>query len=222
MIPLTAAERRVLGCLAEKQLATPQHYPLTESALISACNQTTNRDPLVAYDQSDVRPALIGLRDHGLVKRVRREGERAEKHAHRLDETLGLAPAPLAVLTVLLLRGAQTPGELRSRTARLHPFPDQTALNEAVADLAERGLVEQLPRRPGEKQARWRHLLVDEDGETAEQPAREAGSDDPEPDVERLPTLRALVEEVARLRERVATLERELGLVEPDRRAVGK
>ena len=96
-------EVRVLGCLAEKHLATPQHYPLTENALIAACNQSTNRDPVVSYDQSVVRPALISLREQGLAKRIRREGERAEKHAHRLDDTLGLEAGPLAVLAVLLL-----------------------------------------------------------------------------------------------------------------------
>jgi uncharacterized protein len=247
MEPLSPEEVRVLGCLAEKQLATPQHYPLTEAALVAACNQTTNRDPVVAYDQAVVRPALISLREQGLAKRLRRSGERVEKHAHRLDDTLGLAPGTLAVLTVLLLRGPQTPGELRSRSDRLHAFADGAALDAALVDLADRGLVEQLPRRPGEKQSRWRHLLAgDEPDEPAaapervEQPAVASGhaapaiglagraaqtgsaeaprTGDAQPPV---PSLRALAAEVAELRARVAALEAEFGAVpaEPSRPA---
>ena len=158
--PLTEPQPRILGVLVEKQLATPQSYPLTEKALLTGCNQTTNRDPVVSYDTSVLRPALIRLRERGLTRRVRRVGERADKHAHRLEEQLGLSStAPLAVLSVLLLRGAQTPGELRARTQRLHPLPDGAALGAALAELADRGLAMELPRRPGEKQVRWRHLL---------------------------------------------------------------
>lgn len=158
--PLTAPQVRILGVLVEKQLATPQAYPLTEKALLAGCNQTTNRDPVVAYDTAVLRPALIRLRERGLTRRVRRAGERADKHAHRLEEQLGLSStAPLAVLSVLLLRGAQTPGELRARAQRLHPLDDAAALGSALAELADRGLAVELPRRPGEKQARWRHLL---------------------------------------------------------------
>jgi uncharacterized protein len=215
MEPLSPEEVRVLGCLAEKQLATPQHYPLTENALIAACNQTTNREPVVSYDQAVVRPALISLGEQGLAKRIRREGERTEKHAHRLDDTLGLEAGPLAVLTVLLLRGPQTPGELKARTERLHTFADTEALDAALNDLADRGLAERLPRRPGEKQARWRHLLAGE-GSLEEPPAEAvaAGQADGEARTP-VPTLRELAGEVAALRARVATLERELGLEGP-------
>ena len=158
--PLSEVQLRVLGVLVEKQLATPDNYPLTEKALLAGCNQSTNRDPVVAYDTTVLRPALIRLRERALTRRVLRAGERAEKHAHRLDEQLQLSSiAPLAVLSVLLLRGAQTPGELRARTQRLHPIADPAALEAALTELSDRGLAEQLPRRPGEKQVRWRHLL---------------------------------------------------------------
>ncbi len=165
--PLSEVQLRVLGVLVEKQLATPDSYPLTEKALLAGCNQSTNRDPVVSYDTTVLRPALIRLRERALTRRVLRAGERAEKHAHRLDEQLQLSStAPLAVLSVLLLRGAQTPGELRARTQRLHPIADAAALEAALAELRDRGLAAQLPRRPGEKQARWRHVLGG-DGATA-------------------------------------------------------
>lgn len=211
--PLTQPQVRILGVLVEKQLTTPQSYPLTENALLSGCNQSTNRQPVVDYDTSVVRPALIRLRERGLAKRVLRAGERAEKHAHRLDEQLGLSStAPLALLTVLLLRGAQTPGELRSRSERLHPIGDEQTLEAALTELQDRGLAEPLPRRPGEKQVRWRHLLagVDAPIEPAAGPPPPRVDDGPRP-----PSLRELTETVERLAARVTRLERELGL-EPD------
>jgi uncharacterized protein len=213
--PLTAPQVRILGVLVEKQLATPQSYPLTENALLTGCNQATNRHPVVDYDTSVVRPALIRLRERGLAKRVLRAGERAEKHAHRLDEQLALSSvAPLAVLAVLLLRGPQTPGELRSRTQRLHPVADAEALDAALEELQDRGFAEPLPRRPGEKQVRWRHLLagveaVDEPEATAAPPRS-----GPVHDGQRAPTLRELNDALEQLRARVATLERELGLTD--------
>lgn len=212
--PLTDAQVRILGVLVEKQLATPQSYPLTENALVSACNQATNRFPVVDYDTSVVRPALIRLRERALAKRVLRAGERAEKHAHRLDEQLALSSvAPLAVLAVLMLRGAQTPGELRSRTQRLHPIADAEALDAALEELQDRGFAEPLPRRAGEKQVRWRHLLtgveaaVDAAVDVAPSRAPTAAPGGPRP-----PSLRELSDALDALRARVARLERELGL----------
>jgi uncharacterized protein len=212
--PLTAAQVRILGVLVEKQLATPQSYPLTENALLSGCNQATNRHPVVDYDTSVVRPALIRLRERGLAKRVLRAGERAEKHAHRLDEQLGLSSvAPLAVLTVLMLRGAQTPGELRGRTQRLHPIADAQALDAALEELQDRGFAEPLPRRAGEKQLRWRHLLAGVEA-AIDAAAPEAPPRTPAARVDglRAPSLRELSDALEALRARVATLERELGL----------
>lgn len=215
--PLTEAQVRILGVLVEKQMTTPQGYPLTENALITGCNQATNRYPVVDYDVSVVRPALIRLRERALSKRVMRAGERAEKHAHRLDEQLGLSSVgPLAVLAVLMLRGAQTPGELRSRVQRLHRVDDADALEAMLGELQDRGLAEPLPRRPGEKQIRWRHLLAGVDHEEAQDEPRvhrEAGDSDASAHPA-LPTLRELVDRVERLQERVDTLERELGLAD--------
>lgn len=219
MNQLTDVQVRLLGVLIEKQLTTPQQYPLTENALIAGCNQSTNREPVVDYDQSDVRGALIELRRLGLTKRVMRAGERAEKHAHRVDEQLGLTTVgPLAVLGLLLLRGAQTPGELRSRSTRLHGFEDAAALDVALTELQDRALAEPLPRRPGEKQIRWRHLLGADDpvaggGIT---PTSSSSAQTDEPPADRLPTVRELVERVEALTARVDELERELGLGGPD------
>ena len=220
--PLTGPQVRILGVLVEKQLTTPQGYPLTENSLITGCNQSTNRYPVVDYDVSVVRPALIRLRERALSKRVMRAGERAEKHAHRLDEQLGLSSVgPLAVLAVLMLRGAQTPGELRSRVQRLHPVDDAPSLDAALEELQDRGLVEPLPRRPGEKQVRWRHLLAGVDHDPDPEPSspasfRSRGASDgsTEPDQPPSPSLRELIERVEQLQQRVATLERELGLEE--------
>lgn len=218
MNELTDVQVRILGVLIEKQFTTPQQYPLTENALIAGCNQSTNRDPVVDYDQSDVRGALIELRRLGLTKRVMRAGERAEKHAQRADEQLGLSSVgPLAVLGLLLLRGAQTPGELRSRSSRLHGFEDAAALDTAVTELQDRALAERLPRRPGEKQVRWRHLLGANDAAGAETPARHSPEvPATEPPADPLPTVRELADRVDALTARVDELERELGLGGPD------
>jgi uncharacterized protein len=217
--PLTEPQVRILGVLVEKHLATPQSYPLSENALITGCNQSTNRYPVVDYDSSVVRPALIRLRERALAKQMIRAGERASKHAHRLDERLELSsPGPLAVLTVLMLRGAQTPGELRARTQRLHAIADDGALDAALSELQDRGFAEPLPRQPGEKQVRWRHLLagVDVGGEADPGPRPAAAAAAHDPDRPRPPSIRELAEVVERLQERVTTLERELGLLPED------
>lgn len=211
--PLTEPQVRILGALVEKQLTTPQSYPLSENALVTACNQSTNRYPVVDYDPSVIRPALIRLRERALAKQLIRAGERASKHAHRLDEQLELSsPAPLAVLVVLMLRGAQTPGELRQRTQRMHPIADDGQLDAALSELQDRGFAEPLPRQPGEKQVRWRHLLAGVDVGGEADPGHRSRPVDDDPDRPRPPTIRELAETVERLQERVATLERELGL----------
>lgn len=232
--PLTAAERRIIGVLIEKQLGTPQSYPLTENALLTGCNQSTNRDPVVAYDSAVVRPAMIHLRALGLARRVKRVGERVEKHAHRVDEQLGLSSSvPLAILGMLLLRGAQTPGELRARTQRLTPDADGDRFEAALTELRDRGLAQQLPRRPGEKQQRWQQLLGDDAaGDAATSPDTPATSltdhagaaggsgtaadpTDHRPvptDHRPVPTNRELAAAVEQLQRRVAHLERELGV----------
>jgi uncharacterized protein YceH (UPF0502 family) len=151
-------EQRVVGCLVEKELSTPDAYPLTLNALVAACNQTSNREPVSRLTPGDVEGALHRLMADLLVWRDR--GARALRFKHSLDEKLGLRdPSIKAVLAELLLRGAQTPGELRARTPRMHPFGELGEVEESLRALAARGLVEELPRQPGQKERRWRHLL---------------------------------------------------------------
>jgi uncharacterized protein YceH (UPF0502 family) len=162
---LTSEEGRVLGALVEKQLTTPALYPLTDNALIAACNQTTNRDPAVAYDISTVRIAALRLREKGLLRMVHRTGERSDKHQHLLDRSLGLTPEQVALLAVLLLRGPQTVAELRARSERMHPFETLAAAQDALDGLAGRDdpLVARLVRQPGRKESRYSQLLVSVD-----------------------------------------------------------
>ncbi len=225
MDPLNPTQARVLGCLLEKSLATPQQYPLSEAALITACNQATNRFPVVEYDLTDLRPALIGLRDRSLAKRTRRPGERVEKHAHLVDQTLGLDAGAMALIALLLLRGPQTSGELRSRATRMSRFGEVSEVEMVLRRLAEQGLAEQLERRPGEKQVRWRHLLSGREAPVEiapEAPAPTVGAGTGGSSVptvreahDRLEALTARVDALEGLAARVARLERELGLAGP-------
>jgi uncharacterized protein YceH (UPF0502 family) len=163
VLVLTDVEARVLGSLVEKAMATPQLYPLTLNSLVAACNQSTNRDPVVTYDDQTVDAALTSLRDKGAARLVHpSHGARTPKHRHVLDEALGLDETTLALVCVLLLRGPQTPGELRSRTERLHPFSSTDEVEKALTFLSERdpALVARLERRPGQKEARYEHLLT--------------------------------------------------------------
>jgi uncharacterized protein YceH (UPF0502 family) len=161
-VDLTAAEIRVLGCLVEKQRTTPDAYPLTLNALRTACNQATARDPVVRYDDATVRDAMTRLSRRRWARLA--GGGRAPKFRHLLDDALTRAPDELAVLCVLMLRGPQTPGELKQRTDRLHAFADLHAIHETLRRLIDRGLVLQLERRPGQKEERYAHRL----GEDAE------------------------------------------------------
>src|SRR3954466_8106384 len=154
-----AVELRVLGCLLEKQRTTPDQYPLTLNALRLACNQATNRDPVVDYDEETVRGGVARLRRRNWVRFGSGQGSRAAKYRHLLDEALRLDGAEQAVLTVMLLRGPQTPGELKGRTERLHPFGSRPHVEETVARLIERGYAERVDRRPGQKEDRFGHLL---------------------------------------------------------------
>ncbi len=168
-VELTPAEGRVLGCLVEKELTTPQAYPLTDNALVTACNQTTNRDPVVSYDVATVRLAVRSLREKQLLRTVHRTGERTDKHRHELDRALELLPAELALLAVLLLRGPQTPGELRARSERLHAFASPDEVEQTLCALASRAepLVARLERQPGRKESRYAQLLVPDAGADA-------------------------------------------------------
>lgn len=157
-----AVELRVLGCLVEKQRTTPDTYPLTLNALRLACNQATNRDPVVDYDEAEIREALQRLHRRGWARLTTGAGSRTVKYRHLLDDELDLDPAGIALVAVLLLRGPQTPGELKQRSERLHPFGSLAELEETLASLAERGVVARLERRPGQKEERYRQLLGDD------------------------------------------------------------
>jgi uncharacterized protein len=161
-VELTAAEGRVLGALVEKERTTPQGYPLTDNALLAACNQTTSRDPVVSYDVATVRMAVRGLREQGLLRTVHRTGERSDKHRHELEAALGLSSGQAALLAVLLLRGPQTLAELRSRCERMHAFDSVEQVDRELLTMAERDepLVSLLPRQPGRKEARFGQLLA--------------------------------------------------------------
>lgn len=159
---LEPEEQRVLGSLMEKQATVPSTYPLTGNALRTACNQTSSREPVVDFDQQTVDRTARGLKERGLLRIVWSDtGRRTLKYHQTLDEHLGLEPDERALLTVLLLRGPQAPGELRTRTERLHPFADRGAVEQCLRRMAERTepLVRELERRPGQQDRRWVHLL---------------------------------------------------------------
>jgi uncharacterized protein YceH (UPF0502 family) len=158
---LTPAEARVLGVLVEKEVTTPDYYPLSINALINACNQRTNREPVTDLDEVAVRQALHGLEDMKLGGRARGADGRVTKYEHWLGEAFNFSRAETALLCVLLLRGPQTPGELRGRTERMHRFDELTDVQAGLQKLMERepALVAVLPRQPGTKESRYAHLL---------------------------------------------------------------
>jgi uncharacterized protein YceH (UPF0502 family)/phospholipid N-methyltransferase len=156
---LTAEEVRVLGCLVEKEATTPDNYPLTLNSLRNACNQSTSREPVVEYDDPTVERALTSLRARGLTRTVHSTSNRATKYRHVLPDVLGLDPAETAVLAVLMLRGPQTVGELKGRTERQHAFGSLDETAAVLEALAQRELALHLERQPGQKDARWVHLL---------------------------------------------------------------
>jgi uncharacterized protein len=204
-VDLDAVEIRVLGCLLEKQRTTPDAYPLSLNALRLACNQSTNRDPVVDYDEPTIREALHRLGRRRWTRLASGPGSRAPKYRHLLDEALQLGPAELSVLAVLLLRGSQTPGELRARTDRLHPFPDAATLYEVLDRLIDRSLAARLPRRPGQKEERYAHMLGEEEEEEAVVAPAAVSSAPPDSRLDRLER------ELAELRAEVAELRRALG-----------
>ncbi len=198
-----AVEIRVLGSLIEKQRTTPDVYPLSLNALRAACNQSTNREPVVAYDEPTIRAALDRLGRKRWARLASGAGSRAVKYRHLLDEALALPDPEISVLTVLMLRGPQTLGELKQRSERLHPFGSLEDVERTLDGLAERRLVERLPRRPGQKEQRYAHLLsrdahprAGDGAEPARAPAVDGGA--------------TLEERVARLEAAVASLQEAL------------
>jgi uncharacterized protein YceH (UPF0502 family) len=159
-VDATDVELRVLGCLIEKQRTVPDAYPLSLNTLRLACNQATNRDPVVEYDEETIRVALAGLSRRGWARLASGPGSRVVKYRHLFDEAIGLSHAEVSLLAVLMLRGVQTPGELKQRTERLHPFASLKEVDGVLERLIERELVARLLRRPGQKETRYRHLLA--------------------------------------------------------------
>jgi uncharacterized protein len=223
---LSSAETRVLGCLLEKQRTTPDAYPLSLNALRLACNQSTNRDPVVEYDDAVIRDALHRLERRGYTRLASGAGSRTAKYRHLLAEALPMSSAEQAVICVLMLRGPQTPGELKQRTERMHAFADLAEVHDTLARLIERELVARLERRPGHKEERYAQLLQGQDDEpsgadqaTAEAPSRVAWSGSSGPVVADLPLAADAPSaangrsELDELRERVEQLERELALL---------
>jgi uncharacterized protein len=171
---LKPAEARVLGALFEKEIATPDYYPLSLNALVNACNQKSNREPVVNYDEDTVEAALEGLRANGMAVRISGES-RVPKHGQRFTEKFNFGRREAALMCVLLLRGPQTPGELRSRTDRLFQFDDLESLENTLAHLAERDFVRKLARQSGSREARWTHLLCGEVEAAADSAAEASG-----------------------------------------------
>ena len=201
-IKLTEPEVRVLGSLIEKDITTPEYYPLSLNALVNACNQKTNRDPVMQLDEDAVRNALDGLQEQRMAGPARGADSRVTKYEQRLQEVFNFTRAEIAVLCVLLLRGPQTPGELRGRTERLHRFEALEDVQSALQKLMQREprLVKVLPRQPGTKESRYAHLLA---GDVVEEEAPgQAGAA-----LERNP---ANAERIAWLEDEVADLRREV------------
>ena len=214
MLP-DSVELRVLGCLIEKQRTTPDAYPLTLNSLRLACNQSTNRDPVVDYDESTVRGALDRLGARGWVRLATWSDRRTKKYRHLLGDALGLSASEQALLCLLMLRGPQTSAELRQRSDRLHPFDSGDQVDEVLSALAERELVAEAPREPGRRGQRFRHRL---DGEGEQAPAAPPAAMEEAPPASTPPAgdglagrVASLEEDLAALRSDLDSLRRELG-----------
>lgn len=192
---LDDAEVRVLGALIEKEITTPEYYPLSLNSLVAACNQSSNRDPVVHFDEDTVLRATDGLREKKLIYRVERGESRVNKYRHIIYETLALGRPAVAVICVLILRGPQTLGEIRTRSNRLYDFTSleevETTLNSLMS--GDKPLVLRLPRQAGQKEVRYAHLLSGE----VRLPEPEVERERP-PDVDRIATLEREVEDLKR------------------------
>jgi len=207
---MNAIEVRVIGSLIEKQMATPEYYPLTLNALVNACNQLTGREPVVSYDERTVARALEHLREKQLVWQVATAGGRVPKYEHRLSEKFNLAEQETAVLAVLMLRGPQTVGEIKGRTGRMYEFAELSEVEMTLESLAtaEPPLVARLPRQPGTKESRYAHLFAGEVHveEQAVAPRAEAAVLDVRAENERVARLES---DVADLRQQLADLQQQ-------------
>jgi uncharacterized protein len=210
---LDAVEVRVLGSLLEKEIATPEYYPLTTNALVNACNQKSNRDPVLSYDEGTVEDALDCLRAKKLAATVTGAGIRVPKHRQLFSEALNLGRRELAVLCVLMLRGPQTTGEIRERAGRLHEFSDTEAVENCLERLMDRQpdpLVARLPRQPGTKEPRYAHLLA---GAIQMEQPQQTVAEMPRPREDRLAALelevKLLRREFEQIREQFASFRRQ-------------
>jgi len=205
---LNEVECRVLGSLVEKEITTPEYYPLSLNALLNACNQKSNRDPEMNLDETAVRKALYDLDKQSLVRSVSPSDSRVTKYEHRLQEAFNFYRHEIAILCVLLLRGPQTPGELRSRADRMHHFDDLEAVLSSLNHLMKREppLVKALPRQPGTKEVRYAHLLSGDVMEWKPKPETEAEGAAGSADGERVALLE---EEVGALRNEIADLKQQ-------------
>jgi hypothetical protein len=224
-VPVGPEEARVLGCLLEKERTTPDAYPLSLNALVGACNQSTNRTPVVQYREETVETALDQLRERSFVRRGVYPGSRVIKYRHVLDEALGLDRPEQALLCVLLLRGPQTTGELKTRTERMHPFRDVVEVNDVLDRMAARDdpLARRLEREPGQKEVRVRELLTDATAHVSARvpddapvewkpdPASEPVGSPTTPDAGLAGRVEALEAEVASLRQQLEVLRDSLG-----------
>ncbi|WP_109489004.1 YceH family protein [Occallatibacter savannae] len=214
-VKLTQAEARVLGSLIEKEITTPDYYPLSLNALMNACNQRSNREPIMNLDEDDLRQALHGLEAKQLAGRARSADGRVMKYEHWLGEAFNFSRAETALICVLLLRGPQTPGELRGRTERLHEFTEISDVTNGLQKLMEREppLVTLLARQPGARESRYAHLLsgpvessIAADGESAAEEPQSTASSYQERIAQLESNVAELQREVAALREKVESL----------------
>ena len=206
---LNENECRVLGALVEKEITTPEYYPLSLNALVNACNQKSNRDPVMNLDEAAVRQALHSLDGQSLVRSVSASDSRVTKYEHRLQEAFNFYRHEIAILCVLLLRGPQTPGELRTRTERMHSFDDLSAVQSSLNHLMKREppLAKVLPRQPGTKESRYAHLLSGDVDVFEPKSEVEAGAATNSADAERIAFLE---KEVAALRNEVSNFQKEI------------
>lgn len=206
---MTAAEARALGALIEKEITTPEYYPLSLNALVNACNQRSNREPVMNLDEDEVRQALHGLEDKQIAGRARSAEGRVTKYEHWLGEAFNFSRAETALLCVLLLRGPQTPGELRNRTERLHRFEEIADVIAGLQKLMEREppLAAILPRQPGTKESRYTQLLSNPAESAASAPSGEFSSQAASEDDDRIG---ALENEVERLRHELEALHQKI------------
>jgi uncharacterized protein YceH (UPF0502 family) len=208
---LTEVECRVLGALVEKEITTPEYYPLSLNALVNACNQKSNRDPVMNLDEARVREALHSLDGQSLVRAVSAADSRVTKYEHRLQEVFNFYRHEIAILCLMLLRGPQTPGELRGRAERMHHFDDLSAVQSSLQHLMKREppLVKALPRQPGTKEVRFVHLLSGEVESWDSGAAAEPQSTIASVDAERITRLK---EEISEIRKELSELKQQYAL----------